>query len=76
LSIGRTLVFALIRDGKLRSVKIGRRRVVPVEAIEEFLAQGTTFRSGPPFTNNTGASVFAEAEMNEKRSDIADATTQ
>lgn len=38
LSIGRTMVFYLIRDGRLRSVKIGSRTVVPVWAIEEFLS--------------------------------------
>jgi excisionase family DNA binding protein len=38
-AIGRTLVFGLIKDGKLRSLKIGSRRIVTIEAIEEFIAQ-------------------------------------
>ena len=37
LSIGRTMAYYLIRDGRLRVVKIGHRTVVPVKAIEEFL---------------------------------------
>lgn len=37
--LGRTTVFTLIRDGKLRSVKIGRRRMVPATALDEFIAE-------------------------------------
>ncbi|MGO1827045.1 helix-turn-helix domain-containing protein [uncultured Corynebacterium sp.] len=36
--LGRTTVFALIKDGKLRSVKVGRRRLVPAAALDEFIA--------------------------------------
>lgn len=39
LGIGRTFVFALIKEGRLGSVKLGRRRVVPLAAIQDFLAQ-------------------------------------
>ena len=28
----------LIREGKLRSVKVGRRRMVPAAALDEFIA--------------------------------------
>lgn len=35
--IGRTLFYELIASGQLRSVKIGRRRLVPAEAIEELV---------------------------------------
>lgn len=37
LSIGRTMAYYLIKDGRLRVVKIGHRTVVPVTALEEFL---------------------------------------
>ncbi|OBG10444.1 excisionase [Mycolicibacterium fortuitum] len=37
LSIGRTQVFALIANGQLRSVKVGRRRLVSEAAIREFI---------------------------------------
>lgn len=33
--IGRSLAYALIRRGELRSVKVGRRRLVPADAIAE-----------------------------------------
>lgn len=33
LRIGRTKVYDLIKDGRLASIKIGRRRVVPAAAI-------------------------------------------
>ena len=38
LGICRTGLYKLIAAGKLRTVKIGRRRFVPREAIEEFIA--------------------------------------
>jgi len=38
LRIGRTVVYELIRCGKLRTVKVGTRRLVPVEAVAEYVA--------------------------------------
>jgi excisionase family DNA binding protein len=38
LGISRTAFYELVDDKKLKTVKIGRRRLVPVEAIEEFIA--------------------------------------
>ena len=38
LRIGRTLMFALIKDGAVESVQIGRLRRVPVGALDRFLA--------------------------------------
>lgn len=38
LGICRTLLYALIKEGKLKSITIGRRRLVPAEAIDEFIA--------------------------------------
>jgi excisionase family DNA binding protein len=40
LGIGRTLTMKLVREGQLRSFKVGRRRLVPAEALEELLARG------------------------------------
>jgi excisionase family DNA binding protein len=37
--IGRSLAFALIRRGELRSVKVGRRRLVPSDAIAALAAE-------------------------------------
>jgi excisionase family DNA binding protein len=39
LGVGRTTVYALIKEGHLASIKIGRRRLVPEMAVEEFLAR-------------------------------------
>jgi excisionase family DNA binding protein len=36
LSLGRTTVFGLIRDGLLRTVKIGKRRLVAATEVEAF----------------------------------------
>jgi excisionase family DNA binding protein len=37
LGIGRSMVFELIKSGKLRSVKVGRRRLIPQAALEDFI---------------------------------------
>jgi len=46
LGISRTALYQLINDGKLRTVKIGRRRLVPAEAIDE-LVSGLADQQGP-----------------------------
>ena len=37
LPLSRDLINDLIRTGRLRSVKVGRRRIIPADAIHEFL---------------------------------------
>lgn len=39
LAIGRTSAFRLVREGQIRSVKIGSRRLVPRAAVEAFVEQ-------------------------------------
>lgn len=38
LNVSRATVYNLIRDNKLDSVKVGRSRRVPVEAVERYVA--------------------------------------
>jgi excisionase family DNA binding protein len=38
--IGRTLMFELIKDGRIRTVKIGRRRVVIYASLETLCSEG------------------------------------
>ena len=38
--IGRTVTYRLIKEGKLPSVRIGRRRLIPVDAAESLLQGG------------------------------------
>jgi excisionase family DNA binding protein len=38
LGISRTVVYELITAQKLRTIKIGRRRFIPIEAMEDFIA--------------------------------------
>jgi excisionase family DNA binding protein len=45
LDVGRTTAYALIASGELRSVKIGRSRRVPADALEEYV--GRLVDSGP-----------------------------
>ncbi len=37
LRIGRTSMFALVKDGTIRSVRIGRLRRIPSESIVQFV---------------------------------------
>jgi excisionase family DNA binding protein len=47
LGCGRTTVFNLIKSGQLRTVRIGRRRLVPTEAIDELIARFTESVEAP-----------------------------
>jgi excisionase family DNA binding protein len=38
LGVGRSTVFELIASNKLRSVKVGRRRLVPEQSLRDFIA--------------------------------------
>ena len=38
LGVGRSVLYQMLSSGQIRSVKIGRRRLVPREAIDEFVA--------------------------------------
>lgn len=38
LGVGRTSIYELINTGELKTVRIGRRRFVAIEAIDEFIA--------------------------------------
>ena len=39
LGIGRTFVYELLATGKLESIKLGRRRLIPREALERLVAE-------------------------------------
>jgi excisionase family DNA binding protein len=39
LNVGRSTVFGLIKEKKLRSVMVGRRRLIPESALAEFIAE-------------------------------------
>lgn len=39
LAQGRTTVYALMASGELRSVKIGRSRRIPAEALQEYVTK-------------------------------------
>ncbi|MEW6770442.1 MAG: excisionase family DNA-binding protein [Bacillota bacterium] len=42
LALGRTKTYELIAQGRLRSIRVGRRLLIPAEAIREFLTQEIT----------------------------------
>jgi excisionase family DNA binding protein len=39
LGVSRTLTYRLIKDGQLLSIKIGKRRLVPMTSLESFIAE-------------------------------------
>ena len=39
LSLGRTTLYALLKDGQITSVRIGRLRRIPVEALDAYTAR-------------------------------------
>lgn len=41
LGIGRRATYELLRSGELPSIRLGKRRYVPVAVIQELLAQAT-----------------------------------
>ena len=47
LGIGRNTAYGLINDGAIRSVKVGRKRLIPRQALVEFLA-GDSRLTGRP----------------------------
>jgi excisionase family DNA binding protein len=46
--ISRNSIYHLLRDGKLASVPIGRRRFIPAAAIEAFIVATTTTEAPQP----------------------------
>ena len=41
MGVSRDLINDAIRLRRLRSIKLGRRRIIPLDALEEFLAEGS-----------------------------------
>jgi excisionase family DNA binding protein len=39
IGIGRTRLYEIINDGALRTIRIGKRRLVPVAEIRDFVAR-------------------------------------
>lgn len=39
LGLGRTATYGELQAGRLRSVKVGRRRLIPAAAVAEFIAE-------------------------------------
>jgi excisionase family DNA binding protein len=42
LGVGRSTMYELLETGRVRSVKVGSRRLIPVTALNDFLAENDT----------------------------------
>jgi len=40
MGLGRTKFYALVREGKIKTVRIGARRLVPASEVERLLREG------------------------------------
>jgi excisionase family DNA binding protein len=47
LGVGRTVMYALVSSGAVESVRIGRLRRVPVDALTSFLEELRKVKTGP-----------------------------
>ena len=63
LGIGRTAAYDLISSGELRSVKVGRRRLIPADALAELAQRGTA-----PNRNGTALEVDGHGRHSPHRS--------
>lgn len=52
LGIGRTLMYALVKDGEVESVQIGRLRRIPADALPRYLER---LRTALPQPDNSAA---------------------
>jgi excisionase family DNA binding protein len=59
LGLGRTLVYQEISRGRLRSVRIGRRRLIPASAIDEYADSETPAWKGRALEEDHGATTTA-----------------
>lgn len=48
MAVGRTTVYQLLAAGSLRSVKIGRARRIPIDAIRDYVAGISEDQAGVP----------------------------
>ena len=46
LNVGYWMVYKLIGENKLRSITIGKRRLIPVQALQDFFNQSEGFING------------------------------
>ncbi|MHB8246415.1 MAG: excisionase family DNA-binding protein [Acidimicrobiales bacterium] len=42
LDVGHDAIYQLLREGRLRSVRLGRRRLIPFSELERFLSEEMT----------------------------------
>lgn len=60
ISVSRTRLYELIGDGQIESIKIGRSRLIPAEALERFVAERRAAAVQESAEEKPVASVVAE----------------
>jgi len=46
LGLGRSTVFELLKDGSLASIKVGKRRLIPIQEITAFIGRCASTTKG------------------------------
>lgn len=46
LGLGRSTVFELLKDGSLASIKVGKRRLIPIQEITAFIGRLASPKKG------------------------------
>ena len=59
LALGRTKVYELVESGALRSVKIGRSRRIPAQALHEFVASIHTVTACAGLSTESASAIDA-----------------
>ncbi len=68
LSVGRTTIYALIRTGRIRAVKLGRRTLIHVDELRRFVAELVS-EGTEPDADLTNDSADAAVERTHQRLD-------
>jgi excisionase family DNA binding protein len=59
LGLGRDSTYALVREGRLRTVRVGRRVLIPATELEDFIRREVTENVGNGVGNGTRPPIGA-----------------
>jgi excisionase family DNA binding protein len=48
IDVGRTTLYQLLRTGEIESIKVGRTRIIPADALRDFMERKRQEQNGEP----------------------------